>query len=89
VRYIILDSVVLGSDNHLFDARSVIICGAWALECEVEYENQAGNVLFIKEAPHEWLFSRCSVAVHHGGAGTTGGMSSDLMNPSGSDYCSF
>lgn len=28
------------------------------------------KVLFIKEYPHEQLFPRCSVIVHHGGAGT-------------------
>ena len=31
--------------------------------------------LFItgrKGAPHEWLFPQCSMAIHHGGAGTTG-----------------
>jgi len=29
------------------------------------------NVLFHESAPHGWLFPRCSVIVHHGGAGTT------------------
>eukprot|EP00534_Pseudo-nitzschia_fraudulenta_P006510 CAMPEP_0201178504 /NCGR_PEP_ID=MMETSP0851-20130426/110785_1 /ASSEMBLY_ACC=CAM_ASM_000631 /TAXON_ID=183588 /ORGANISM="Pseudo-nitzschia fraudulenta, Strain WWA7" /LENGTH=518 /DNA_ID=CAMNT_0047462303 /DNA_START=18 /DNA_END=1571 /DNA_ORIENTATION=+ len=29
------------------------------------------HVLFLQSAPHEWLFPRCSVTVHHGGAGTT------------------
>lgn len=29
------------------------------------------HVLFMKTAPHEWLFPQCSVIVHHGGAGTT------------------
>jgi len=29
-----------------------------------------GHVLFMEAAPHECLFSRCSVLVHHGGAGT-------------------
>jgi sterol 3beta-glucosyltransferase len=28
------------------------------------------NVLFVKTAPHEWLFPQCSAVVHHGGAGT-------------------
>lgn len=31
-----------------------------------------GNILKIDNAPHEWLFPRMSVIVHHGGAGTTG-----------------
>jgi len=30
-----------------------------------------GRVLFLKAAPHEWLFPRCVCAVHHGGIGTT------------------
>ncbi|EGB03456.1 hypothetical protein AURANDRAFT_34042 [Aureococcus anophagefferens] len=29
------------------------------------------NVLFMETAPHEHLFKRCSVIVHHGGIGTT------------------
>ena len=29
------------------------------------------NVLFLDTAPHGWLFPRCQVVVHHGGAGTT------------------
>lgn len=29
------------------------------------------NVLFMKAAPHEWLFPQCSCCVHHGGIGTT------------------
>jgi len=31
----------------------------------------ADNVLFVKAAPHEWLFPQCICAVHHGGIGTT------------------
>jgi sterol 3beta-glucosyltransferase len=29
------------------------------------------DVLFIDNAPHDWLFPRVSLGVHHGGAGTT------------------
>ena len=29
------------------------------------------DVFALQSAPHEWLFPRCSVIVHHGGAGTT------------------
>jgi len=29
------------------------------------------NVLFVKSAPHEWLFPQCQATVHHGGSGTT------------------
>jgi len=31
-----------------------------------------GRFLVIRQAPHDWLFSRVRVVVHHGGAGTTG-----------------
>jgi sterol 3beta-glucosyltransferase len=26
----------------------------------------------LEAAPHDWLFPRCKVVIHHGGAGTTG-----------------
>ncbi|KAB8244510.1 hypothetical protein BDV35DRAFT_394771 [Aspergillus flavus] len=29
------------------------------------------NVYFIGDCPHEWLFDRVAIVVHHGGAGTT------------------
>lgn len=29
------------------------------------------NIFVLQQAPHDWLFPRCEVAVHHGGAGTT------------------
>jgi len=58
-----------------------IILGGWAglsPEClegapdEEELRDYcAKNVLFIKSAPHEWLFPQCRAAVHHGGIGTT------------------
>jgi sterol 3beta-glucosyltransferase len=32
----------------------------------------AGRFLVIRQAPHDWLFPRVRVVVHHGGAGTTG-----------------
>ena len=28
--------------------------------------------MWLKEAPHDWLFPRCAAIVHHGGAGTVG-----------------
>ncbi|TID06936.1 Sterol 3-beta-glucosyltransferase UGT80B1 [Colletotrichum higginsianum] len=30
-----------------------------------------GNVFYLGDCPHEWLFKRVSAVVHHGGAGTT------------------
>lgn len=32
----------------------------------------ADRALFVDTCPHEWLFPKCAVLVHHGGAGTTG-----------------
>eukprot|EP00747_Dinoflagellata_sp_TGD_P103788 gnl/TRDRNA2_/TRDRNA2_169076_c0_seq2.p1 gnl/TRDRNA2_/TRDRNA2_169076_c0~~gnl/TRDRNA2_/TRDRNA2_169076_c0_seq2.p1 ORF type:complete len:590 (+),score=102.40 gnl/TRDRNA2_/TRDRNA2_169076_c0_seq2:37-1806(+) len=59
--------------------RGLIISG-WAglsircLEAEEDSELREycrENVLFVKAAPHEWLFPQCACAVHHGGIGTT------------------
>lgn len=36
-----------------------------------EEDTQDGPILFIRGAPHDWLFPRMAAAVHHGGAGTT------------------
>ena len=44
-----------------------IFCSGWS-EGEVEMPE---NLFLIKECPHEWLLPKCSVAIHHGGAGTT------------------
>ncbi|MBI5842808.1 MAG: hypothetical protein HZB19_22175 [Chloroflexi bacterium] len=30
------------------------------------------NMLFLDAASHQWLFPRCKILIHHGGAGTTG-----------------
>uniref|UniRef100_A0A0G4H8D6 Uncharacterized protein n=1 Tax=Chromera velia CCMP2878 TaxID=1169474 RepID=A0A0G4H8D6_9ALVE len=37
----------------------------------LEFAETSGRVRFARSAPHEWLFPRCAVVVHHGGAGTT------------------
>jgi sterol 3beta-glucosyltransferase len=29
------------------------------------------KILFLESVPHDWLFPRCKVIIHHGGAGTT------------------
>ena len=34
-------------------------------------EASTGEVHVVESAPHDWLFSRCSGVIHHGGAGTT------------------
>jgi len=58
-----------------------IIVGGWAeLSAESlgtgdEYNDLKAysreNILFLKSAPHEWLFPQCACCVHHGGIGTT------------------
>eukprot|EP00933_Yihiella_yeosuensis_P055373 TRINITY_DN5412_c0_g1_i1.p1 TRINITY_DN5412_c0_g1~~TRINITY_DN5412_c0_g1_i1.p1 ORF type:complete len:606 (+),score=135.01 TRINITY_DN5412_c0_g1_i1:149-1819(+) len=59
------------------DQRGIIV-GGWA-ELSAEAlgdgneelkEFAVKNVLFVKAAPHEWLFPQCAVCVHHGGIGT-------------------
>jgi hypothetical protein len=34
-------------------------------------KEELGDVLFIDDCPHEWLFQHVAAVVHHGGAGTT------------------
>ena len=48
--------------------RAVIATG-WGGLAAQQQENP--NILFIDAAPHDWLFPQVSLAVHHGGAGTT------------------
>ena len=44
-------------------------------------ESPTPGTLFLDSAPHDWLFPRCKVIVHHGGAGTTGaGLRSGVPN---------
>jgi sterol 3beta-glucosyltransferase len=35
-------------------------------------EEYPEHICIINEAPHQWLFPRCCMVIHHGGAGTTG-----------------
>jgi sterol 3beta-glucosyltransferase len=34
-------------------------------------EKNPQSTLFLDAAPHDWLFQRCGLVIHHGGAGTT------------------
>jgi len=59
--------------NCVFEAIELSGCRAivqqgWA---GIKRKDVPDNVLLIGAAPHDWLFERCSVVVHHGGAGTT------------------
>ncbi|MCD0278428.1 glycosyltransferase family 1 protein [Xanthomonas melonis] len=39
---------------------------------ETAADDDGGRFFHLEQAPHDWLFPRVAVAVHHGGAGTTG-----------------
>lgn len=47
--------------------RAVVLTGwgDWGIPTEGE------NLLTLESAPHDWLFPRCKLVIHHGGAGTT------------------
>lgn len=61
--------------------RRGIVVGGWAeLSAESLGDDEGyadlkefckSHVLFLKSAPHEWLFRQCACCVHHGGIGTT------------------
>ncbi len=47
--------------------RGVILTG-WSGKRPAE---PGENLFYLEAAPHDWLFPRCKVVIHHGGAGTT------------------
>ena len=46
--------------------RGIILSG-WS---GVTYQS-SDDMLYLEAAPHDWLFPRCKLVIHHGGAGTT------------------
>ncbi len=48
-----------------------ILATGWGGLGEITRELDANRVFIVNHAPHEWLFPQVSLAVHHGGAGTT------------------
>jgi sterol 3beta-glucosyltransferase len=49
--------------------RAVILSGWGVLQGIID----SNDILVVEEdVPHDWLFPRCKVVIHHGGAGTTG-----------------
>merc|ERR1712137_525260 len=79
-------SMIAQSPEHMADLavralmlanKRGIVLGGWANlhaglltdQSLIDYAAQA--VLFVDKAPHEMLFPRCAVTVHHGGMGTT------------------
>lgn len=47
----------------------VVLLSGWG---GMKSEDLPDFACLLETAPHAWLFPRCSLAVHHGGAGTTG-----------------
>jgi sterol 3beta-glucosyltransferase len=47
-----------------------VVCGGWN-DTEVVSALAGPRVHFVRAVDHGWLFPRCAVVVHHGGAGTT------------------
>jgi sterol 3beta-glucosyltransferase len=48
--------------------RRVVFSPGWS---NIDRSVLPDNFFIARDVPHEWLFSRVSLAVHHGGAGTT------------------
>ena len=46
--------------------RAVVATGWGALTA-----HSTGDIMVVKDVPHDWLFPRVSAVVHHGGSGTT------------------
>ena len=45
-----------------------VIASGWG---GIDIDQCPDHVLLIEQAPHDWLFPRMDVVIHHGGAGTT------------------
>ncbi|KAL1515160.1 hypothetical protein AB1Y20_004221 [Prymnesium parvum] len=78
-----MSAMAVGAVKHA-RVRAIILAGSRSggLSLEALKEDAAAiekglvayaeeHVLFVRAAPHEWLFPQCSCIVHHGGAGTT------------------
>jgi sterol 3beta-glucosyltransferase len=48
--------------------RAILATGSGGLHHLPELPDE---ILVLEAAPHSWLFPRCAMAIHHGGAGTT------------------
>ena len=48
--------------------RRVVFSPGWS---KIDRSVLPDNFFIARDVPHEWLFPRCSLAIHHGGAGTT------------------
>lgn len=50
--------------------RRAVVATGWGALRNTEAAVLRDDVLFVDDVPHDWLFPRVSIAVHHGGAGT-------------------
>lgn len=75
--YIGLGSIVLGNPAHLSSAlvEAITECGQRAIISpgwsRLPVPTSREDLFCLEECPHEWLFQRVSMVMHHGGAGTT------------------
>lgn len=58
---VVLDALALSGQ------RAVLATGWGGLQ----QGSTPGNVCFVEDVPHDWLFARVTAVLHHGGAGTT------------------
>ncbi|KAH8805060.1 putative sterol glucosyltransferase [Xylogone sp. PMI_703] len=56
---------------QLSNVRAIISKGWSNLGSNSTFASTNPNILYIDESPHEWLFPKVALVVHHGGAGTT------------------
>lgn len=59
----LLQSVVAG-----LDGRRALFYPGWS---GIDAAQLPDNMFVVGETPHDWLLPRCSLAVHHGGSGTS------------------
>jgi hypothetical protein len=75
--YIGFGSIVLDDPKQMLDTilEAVRLAGVRAIISkgwsDFGGDIHEGNVYYIGDCPHEWLFPRMGAVVHHGGAGTT------------------
>ncbi|KAI5792593.1 hypothetical protein DFH27DRAFT_527357 [Peziza echinospora] len=48
-----------------------VVAKGWGTIEPTEEDLRRGDVYWLGDTPHDWLFPRVAAAVHHGGAGTT------------------
>lgn len=73
--YIGFGSIVVDNPQRLMDVvlEAVSRTGVRAIISRGWSEmsgNTSGNIFYIDDCPHEWLFQHVAAVVHHGGAGT-------------------